>query len=914
MLLGINSCQSDLIEIPDSEQFTRDFVKRFGVTDIDETWNSAKRVNAEIDAAVLSGATRVEVLTGWPGAADARLLARYDAADASSFSFDAPQGASSVYVRVLDASGRVLADRYVAVRNAAMNMNDAAATPVKVHLYDLTDSPAFGSALVTDRNRQTWLDFTDHSGNKVYESTQPVLHYPDFTPLSLKANPTKTDDSSTWTDMPADGLEIGNYDAVAMVQAPATLSPASEASEVEVAVRVRRNSRSENSWSNVQLTHGGAGDWNNFGNFDLNCATGDEATATFTLKGSDASIFTATGARIQGSNITVLDVKFRELAADPDNLVRYADVFHIYGLTEAPVSDLNGYMSSYLKPDNSFDEAGYSAADLVPLVGKNGVFHEEVDGNNICNLDKYRNLLGLDKGVEYRVSENSTVGINFFFGVASYFNSLGYFYYNDGEENDIAALLRKPKFILISNAYPGNNIKFSHGDSDNPDFRHEPSYQDIKNSGQLAPAGDYEGGKGDEGKDMSDSWNHPSLPKRLVDHVDPEINGPEVQGYTGRMQSAYYPLTYYSIKPDGTPDAATATQVFPAGTHIAFFMIQGGHYWIDRNGSTSQCIDNVRLAFSLPQLNEAIGNTFHTSHSHSMHADGYSIVSSVGGDIIPWTPFASYLWNGKIVMGVEDMPCEPGDVFLGGDHDMNDLLFNVSGNVVREEDKEMNPNKPEPMSWIVACEDLGATDDFDFNDVVFGVKHAAGDSCATVTALASGGTLPVYLVSKYPQLIGGKEVTNKDGILIPECSIDGEFHSWWGPDKQSTQMLNTYDYSLGRGAEVTISVPKDFSLSTAGDADSAKPTHGRPADGDEDMGGFKVVVVKDDKTSNTITAPKYDRGFEAPQMFLVPAEWQWPVERQIITGVYGGFIDFGDGWWLKKDGQQANRRIRHDWK
>lgn len=56
----------------------------------------------------------------------------------------------------------------------------------------------------------------------------------------------------------------------------------------------------------------------------------------------------------------------------------------------------------------------------------------------------------------------------------------------------------------------------------------------------------------------------------------------------------------------------------------------------------------------------------------------------------------------------------------------------------------------EPSSYTrrVMCEDLGDTDDFDFNDLVFDVsfdKVAEGNYTANVTVRAVGGTLPIYI-------------------------------------------------------------------------------------------------------------------------------------------------------------------------
>lgn len=62
--------------------------------------------------------------------------------------------------------------------------------------------------------------------------------------------------------------------------------------------------------------------------------------------------------------------------------------------------------------------------------------------------------------------------------------------------------------------------------------------------------------------------------------------------------------------------------------------------------------------------------------------------------------------------------------------------------------KDQENEDPSPFTRRVMCEDLGDTDDFDFNDLVFDVsfnKVAEGNYTANVTVRAVGGTLPIYI-------------------------------------------------------------------------------------------------------------------------------------------------------------------------
>ena len=134
--------------------------------------------------------------------------------------------------------------------------------------------------------------------------------------------------------------------------------------------------------------------------------------------------------------------------------------------------------------------------------------------------------------------------------------------------------------------------------------------------------------------------------------------------------------------------------------------------------------------------------------------------------------------------------------------------------------------KPAAQGWIIACEDLGGSLDFDFNDVVFGISHVAGETTARVTALAAGGTLPVFIQSKYP-MTGSTDSPDSDGYytLKPEGS-DGEIHRWWNPDNSHSTPINAFAWG-GAGKYVTINVPEEFTLTDKAELPGAGGQHGR---------------------------------------------------------------------------------------
>lgn len=158
----------------------------------------------------------------------------------------------------------------------------------------------------------------------------------------------------------------------------------------------------------------------------------------------------------------------------------------------------------------------------------------------------------------------------------------------------------------------------------------------------------------------------------------------------------------------------------------------------------------------------------------------------------------------------------------------------------------------ESQSWIIACEDLGSTDDYDFNDIVFKVSHVAGQNVATVTPLAAGG---IY----------------ESHILFNNVAL-GETHQMLGAKatEGNYPMINTSSITA-TGTSQTVTVPTDFSLANS-------------------MGGFGITVKTNDNINAVIiTAP--DAG-EAPQMFCVPGTWAWPTERTKIQEAYPNFADW----------------------
>lgn len=192
----------------------------------------------------------------------------------------------------------------------------------------------------------------------------------------------------------------------------------------------------------------------------------------------------------------------------------------------------------------------------------------------------------------------------------------------------------------------------------------------------------------------------------------------------------------------------------------------------------------------------------------------------------------------------------------GGDFDFNDMIFRFVGNKPIPVDKDSE-------SWILACEDLGSTDDIDFNDLVLKVTHTSGQTTAKIQPLAAGGTLQ----SRY--------------CFGPQDNQKVEIHHAFGESDHETgqyPMINTGSTKNGKTLSLpqptTWTVSESFSLTT------------------NDIGGIFIEVDQNDgqKEVKTITIKPTGKGTDAaPQMILVPDGWYWPRERVSIIDAYPNF-------------------------
>ena len=267
------------------------------------------------------------------------------------------------------------------------------------------------------------------------------------------------------------------------------------------------------------------------------------------------------------------------------------------------------------------------------------------------------------------------------------------------------------------------------------------------------------------------------------------------------------------------------------------------------------------------------------------------------------------------------------------DFDLNDMVYYIAPidppnppYVPSIEDLEENE-----FDWYIAAEDLGGTYDWDFNDLVVKINcvttnYISSDktedlsykdfSKITVTPLAAGGTLPIYLM--YTGKMSYDEASASSATTSTYV-VSQEFHSWLGGS--SSRPLNVSKGEKYAGKPVTFYVPgSEYTLAMH------KPYESDSEARTNNMGGFWVLV--DPAHSFHPSAPSVDRPLieltnipagrdlthitppipddqtaYAPQMICVDSRWRWPLEEVDIREAYpSGNGRTGFMGWLNSPG------------
>lgn len=318
---------------------------------------------------------------------------------------------------------------------------------------------------------------------------------------------------------------------------------------------------------------------------------------------------------------------------------------------------------------------------------------------------------------------------------------------------------------------------------------------------------------------------------------------------TANIVGKEYKLVYYDPENNYAP-----SYTFPANVEIHFALAinpscySAGVDWTYETGDIDvNAMLGALISFSDEALNTEMFQNANAAYKYSA-----------------WTSMASsavYKYNGVNIISFEDwggqftvnngVPSAPG----GNSIDWNDIAFAINADF-QTPPPPVEEEQEEGESWIIACEDLGDTDDYDFNDVVFKVTHVSGQETATVTPLAAGGVLETWITHS----------SSNEYI--------GETHQLLGAQASSTgnyPMINTSKITA-TGTPKTVNVGADFSIA-------------------ENMGGFGIIVKakSGDANATVISAPTTGA---APQMICVPDSWAWPTERTKVQDAYPDFANW----------------------
>lgn len=212
------------------------------------------------------------------------------------------------------------------------------------------------------------------------------------------------------------------------------------------------------------------------------------------------------------------------------------------------------------------------------------------------------------------------------------------------------------------------------------------------------------------------------------------------------------------------------------------------------------------------------------------------------------------------------------DKIEDSDNDLNDIIFYTEAMQVTEYQYE------ERAKYYIGFEDLGGTNDFDFNDVVLQIEYSSGEEDANVSVLAAGGVLPV-------------------GVYYEKTPLWDNVHQAFGV--ANNVIVNTIKKSspvagldyVENAAPLTtsIKVPYDFDITKDG-----LPFY-LVVDGK--YGQYEIRRNSNDGTPQAVvigTSWMFNK--EANAVVTNPTfnTWQWPREKVSILEAYPGISTWAD--------------------
>jgi len=320
--------------------------------------------------------------------------------------------------------------------------------------------------------------------------------------------------------------------------------------------------------------------------------------------------------------------------------------------------------------------------------------------------------------------------------------------------------------------------------------------------------------------------------------------------------------TKYTLAFFGENHDKPATHEFESGYKIVFFISNT----TDGQPTKPNC---GNFNYSLPELNERLGHLYGTDNKNSLtYKNGVAPMGAVKA--------AAWTYKGNVFMGFEDG---------GQDEDLNDIVFWVEGDFETNDIIKVKTREEQMTnSWIFAAEDLGGTWDYDFNDVVWEVSQTNSRKTVTengttasdelqygkikINVLASGGTLPVELVYN-------------DDVLAPGGK--SEIHQLFGQEAGNLYTPVNVGSSADKQKITLAEIETDKALNIS-----------------DFSSKFKLKVSGSDGDALYVTSPQKGQDKKAPQIIVLPADWEWPTENTPITTAYQNFENWvKDATWAQ---------------
>lgn len=334
-------------------------------------------------------------------------------------------------------------------------------------------------------------------------------------------------------------------------------------------------------------------------------------------------------------------------------------------------------------------------SDLNEIVGPKGVFGEKFfDQLLLCNMRRYADQLHPAQGVEYVFAQGAgELSLSYFYGSTDKESKFGYLYYQEGASDE--EIRRAPRFVLIDNAAPQENLK--------------------------AGNKEFQGG---------------TFIQTLLMHLN------YYQGSDAVVSGTKYRVPYFG--PEGK-DAGTFE--FPQGTHVVFFVVMDGAARHLLQVFSRDEVKGGDIRYSLPSLNHQFNYRHNEQHGAFYDEDACNFVSYRWGDRL--------VMGVEDGGGDDDM----NDMLFFVDGSVTATAGEAEGGSAAGQDAAPElgtvsqlvdnpildgPTFGQAQSYILSFEDMGAVGDFDFNDVVVSLSTATPGQL-TVKLLAAGGTLPSSL-------------------------------------------------------------------------------------------------------------------------------------------------------------------------